>query len=118
MSFDGSTWKSYGEDLGLISGGYVWDLASANDGKIWAGTNNGIASFDGDKWKMFTPAEDQSLNDVRSIIVDLENNVWMGTYSYETGGQVARLSDGSWRVYGEEDGSNSWRRCYGIGSKP
>lgn len=104
MSFDGSTWKSYGEDLGLISGGYVWDLASANDGKIWAGTNNGIASFDGDKWKMFTPAEDQSLNDVRSIIVDLENNVWMGTYSYETGGQVARLSDGSWRVYGEEDG--------------
>lgn len=104
MSFDGSLWKTYGEDLGLISGGYVWDLASATDGKIWAGTSNGIASFDGDRWKMFTPAEDSSLNDVRSIIVDLENNVWIGTYTYETGGKVVRLSDGSWRVYGEEDG--------------
>jgi len=104
MKFDGSDWKTYGEDLGLISGGYIWSLTSSKDGKIWAGTSNGIAKFDGNRWEMLTPAGDSSLNDVRSIVVDQQDNVWIGTYTYETGGKVVQLNDGKWRVYGSEDG--------------
>lgn len=104
MSFDGTTWQSYGEADGLASGGYVWSLTVAINGTVWAGTSNGVASFTGHKWQMYTSSNGPSLNDVRSIVVDQSGDVWISSYDYESGGKIARFSDGVWKVYDTEDG--------------
>jgi len=103
--FDGHVWNSYGTSDGLNTGGYVWTVAAAPDGSVWAGTDSGVAHFDGQVWQMYKPTDDGIvLDDVRSIVISRDETVWIGTYDYEQGGRVARLDDGSWRVYGQDDG--------------
>ena len=99
--FDGRVWTSYGPDDGLASSGYVRDLAVAPDGDIWAATGGGVAHFDGQAWRMITQMDGTVVGNVRSIAVGPDGAIWAGL-SQE--GRVARLRDGVWEVFGEEQG--------------
>jgi ligand-binding sensor domain-containing protein len=99
-SYDGFEWHSYGISDGLNAGDYVWSLAVAPNGAVWAGTNNGVAVFDGFKWQTFVVNDDQSLKNVRSVAVSKNGDVWIGTYE----GKVAHLSGSNWTVFDKESG--------------
>ena len=66
-----------------ILGPQIFALFEGHDGRIWAGTQNGLARFDGQNWKMFTTRDGLADNSVRAIAEDAGGNIWAGT---ENGG--------------------------------
>ena len=54
-------------------------LFEDRSGQLWAGTQNGLANFDGQKWKLFTTRDGLSENSVRAIAQDTDGNFWIGT---------------------------------------
>ena len=62
-----------------ILGPWVYALFQDHNGKLWAGTQNGLACRDGQNWKMFTTRDGLSENTVRAIAEDAEGNFWVGT---------------------------------------
>ena len=67
------------------------------NGLVWAGTNRGVARFDGRRFRAAL-AETGSVS-VRSIIGDREGNLWVG----ENAG-LSRLRDDVFTVYGQSEG--------------
>jgi signal transduction histidine kinase/ligand-binding sensor domain-containing protein len=59
----------------------IFALFESRDGQLWAGTQNGLANFDGQKWKLFTTRDGLSENAVRAIAEDGGGNLWIGTES-------------------------------------
>jgi len=66
-----------------ILGPWVYALFQDHSGELWAGTQNGLARWDGQDWKMFTTRDGLSDNAVRAIAEDAGGNLWVGT---ENGG--------------------------------
>ncbi|MGD0252843.1 MAG: two-component regulator propeller domain-containing protein [Verrucomicrobiota bacterium] len=58
---------------------WVYALFQDHNGQLWAGTQNGLARWDGQNWKMFTTRDGLSENTVRAITEDAEGNLWVGT---------------------------------------
>ena len=50
-------------------------------GQLWAGTENGLARWNGQDWKIFTTRDGLSENTVRAIAEDAGGNLWVGTES-------------------------------------
>jgi signal transduction histidine kinase/ligand-binding sensor domain-containing protein len=67
------------------------------NGFIWAGTNRGVARFNGQRFT-FALAE-TGLVSVRSIVGDREGNLWVGDNS-----GLSRLRDDVFTVYGRSEG--------------
>jgi len=59
----------------------IFALFESREGQLWAGTQNGLATFDGQKWKLFTTKDGLSENIVRAIAEDVGGNLWVGTES-------------------------------------
>jgi ligand-binding sensor domain-containing protein len=90
--FDGETWTTYTEDDGLASN-CILSIAFAPDGAVWVAastyspayyplcTQGGVSRFDGATWTTY--AEDDGLVALyfRTIVVDSDNMVWVGTHS-------------------------------------
>ena len=66
-----------------ILGQRIFALFQDHNGQLWAGTQNGLARWDGQDWKMFTTRDGLSDNAVRAIAEDAGGNLWVGT---ENGG--------------------------------
>jgi ligand-binding sensor domain-containing protein/signal transduction histidine kinase len=64
-----------------VLGAQIFALFEDRAGQLWAGTQNGLANFDGQKWKLFTTRDGLSENTVRSIAQDAAGNFWVGTES-------------------------------------
>src|SRR5208282_3499873 len=64
-----------------ILGPEIFALFENRDGQLWAGTQNGLANFDGQRWKLFTTGDGLSENAVRAIAEDAGGNLWVGTES-------------------------------------
>jgi len=64
-----------------ILGPKIFTLFESRDGQLWAGTQNGLANFDGQKWKLFTTRDGLSDSSVRAIAEDAVGNLWVGTES-------------------------------------
>ena len=62
-----------------ILGAQISALFEDRSGQLWAGTQNGLANFDGQKWKLFTTRDGLSENEVRAIAQDTDGNFWIGT---------------------------------------
>lgn len=65
-----------------------WGICEADDGKIWAGTDGeGLILFDPmtNEWEHFDHDENDlsSLSDnaILTVLVDSDNNLWLGTYA-------------------------------------
>ena len=62
-----------------VLGPQINALFQSRDGLLWAGTENGLARWDGQNWKLFTTADGLSGNSVRAIAEDAQGNLWIGT---------------------------------------
>jgi len=62
-----------------ILGSQIFALFEDRIGQLWAGTQNGLANFDGQKWKLSTTRDGLSENAVRAIAQDAAGNLWAGT---------------------------------------
>ncbi len=68
-------------------------------GTLWAGTEGGLARWDGRNWKVFTMRDGLSSDLVRAIADDAEGNLWVGT---ERGG-LNRLRDGRFNIFRKQE---------------
>jgi ligand-binding sensor domain-containing protein/signal transduction histidine kinase len=66
-----------------------------SSGKIWFGTQNGLACKDGAKWRRFTTTNGLSSDFVRAIAEDNQGSLWIGT---ENGG-LNCLSNGQFTSF-------------------
>jgi ligand-binding sensor domain-containing protein len=85
--FDGKTWKTYTTKEGL-PGNHVFMLKKTKDGKLWIGTNKGLARFndDGTGFKVLTKRDGLYADNVFSMAEASDGSVWVGSF-----GGVARL---------------------------
>jgi ligand-binding sensor domain-containing protein/signal transduction histidine kinase len=69
-------------------------------GRLWVGTDSGLACEDGRAWKMFTTQDGLSSDVVRAIADDAEGNLWIGT----GGGGLNRWRNGRFTSFRVKDG--------------
>jgi len=62
-----------------ILGKDIFALFQSRDGRLWAGSGNGLGCWDGQRWKLFTTADGLSANDVSAIAEDRAGHLWIGT---------------------------------------
>ena len=60
-------------------GAQIYVLFESRAGTIWAGTENGLAAFDGAQWKTFSTGDGLPKNSVRALAEDAAGNLWIGT---------------------------------------
>jgi sugar lactone lactonase YvrE len=65
-----------------ILGPQILALFEDHLGRLWAGTQNGLACWNGQGWKMHTAQDGLSGNTVRAIAEDTEGNLWAGTENH------------------------------------
>jgi ligand-binding sensor domain-containing protein/signal transduction histidine kinase len=75
-------------------------LHEDRQGRLWAGTQAGLARWDGREWRMFTTRDGLSANAVRCVADDSEGNLWVGT---EDSG-LNRFRDSRFTVLRKDDG--------------
>ena len=68
----------------------IYALYQGRDGKVWVGSENGLASNDGSNWVYYTANDGLPPVTVRALAEDNGGNLWIGTQ----GGGVFRLRDG------------------------
>jgi ligand-binding sensor domain-containing protein/signal transduction histidine kinase len=62
-----------------IPGVQIFALFEDHSNQLWTGTQNGLARWDGQNWKLFTARDGLSENVVRAIAEDADGNLWVGT---------------------------------------
>ena len=87
--FDGTSWQTYTTKEGL-PGNHVFMLKQAKDGKLWIGTNKGLARFkdDGQGFVVMTKEQGLYADNVFSMTEAADGSLWIGSF-----GGVARLSN-------------------------
>ena len=61
-----------------IFGPQIFALCEDRGGQLWAGTQTGLANWDGHRWKLFTTQDGLSGNIIRAIAEDAGGNLWIG----------------------------------------
>jgi ligand-binding sensor domain-containing protein len=74
--FDGLAFTTFSEEHGL-PGNFVRCLAATPDGKVWAGTDEGLAFFDGTKFTTVPLPGNAGL--VNAILADRTGQLWVAT---------------------------------------
>ncbi len=80
--FDGKTWKTYTTKEGL-PGNHVFMLSKSKDGKLWIGTNKGLARLkDGPDagFTVLTQKDGLFADNVFSIAEAQDGSVWVGSF--------------------------------------
>ncbi|MBI5693247.1 MAG: hypothetical protein HZC55_24480 [Verrucomicrobia bacterium] len=72
-------------------------LAQTPDGYLWVGTFNGLARFDGVRFRVYDVANSPALrhDGIESLVVDAQGRLWVGDTA---GGLAVRTADGFRRV--------------------
>lgn len=72
-----SSWTHFEQQDGLPSA-VVHSIAADQSGRIWVGTNQGLAKQDGSRFKGYARASGLPVDRVRRVYVDPQNRVWLG----------------------------------------
>ncbi len=81
-------------------GAAVPALYLARNGALWAGTDAGLARYEGGNCTWFTRKDGLALPDVRAITEDAAGAIWFGM----SGGGLGRLKDGKLTQFRKTDG--------------
>ena len=80
-------------------------IISDTYGRIWLGRNEGLSCFDGTKFLNFHQENGLVNNEVRSLLVDRNNILWVGTYfGISRWDLKENISDVRFQTYTTEDG--------------
>ena len=60
-------------------GSSIYALFQDHQGRLWAGTQNGLVCRDDADWKLFTTRDGLSEKNIRAIAEDADGNLWVGT---------------------------------------
>jgi len=95
-----TSWTVYNAANSMLPDNSVRALEIAPDGKLWIGTDYGLASFDGSLWEVFTVASSGLPdNTVRCLAADTAGVMWIGTFN----GGLARYDGSNWTVYNSQN---------------
>jgi signal transduction histidine kinase/streptogramin lyase len=94
-------WKAEAE-AGALRQSSVFSIRQTRDGYLWLGTQEGVARFDGARFKVFNVQNTDQIrhNDVWTLLEDLDGALWIGT----RGGGLTRFKDGVFVNFGTEQG--------------
>ena len=70
--------KFYGIENGLIDD-RVTDLLLDRNGNLWIATQGGLACFDGNAFRTFTPEDGLPSNRIHCVYEDRKGHLWLGT---------------------------------------
>ena len=70
--------KFYGIDNGLIDD-RVTDLLLDRNGNLWVATQGGLACFDGNAFRTFTPEDGLPINRIHCVFEDRKGHLYLGT---------------------------------------
>lgn len=84
--FDGEHWTNYTVADGLPAN-HIFMLYEDTDGRIWAGTSNGLALRDGNTFKVFTTKNGLFSDNVFSMATAADGTRWVGSF-----GGVAQIA--------------------------
>ena len=75
----------------------VQSLAQTPDGYLWVATVEGLARFDGFRFKIFDRTNTEALtrNDIQSLYASRDGSLWISAY----GSGLIRYRDGAFRAY-------------------
>lgn len=88
-------------DNGLV-GGFVYCFHSDENNLMWIGSAFGISQFDGENWKALTSSNGLLVDEVKDIVRDKDNNLWLGYGSYVIG--VSKYDGVNFTHYNTSDG--------------
>lgn len=111
-------WEIFDNSDGLEEVSYIWEIDQSSDGKIWAGTNQGVAVFDGTLWETTIVNRDKAFADIRSVACSPNGEVWIGSYDSQNGGKIAKMTDGKWTVYDKYKGLTAGDHVFAIEISP
>ncbi|RIK32795.1 MAG: hypothetical protein DCC55_36205 [Chloroflexi bacterium] len=99
--FDGGEWRTYTTEDSLPSDA-IFGLAIDDKGAIWAATLAGVATLDGDTWKVPYSASNSRLvtNKTHALAFDSQGNIWVG--HIEAGVSQYDNATATWRYYSAE----------------
>lgn len=83
----------------------VYPIAKDALGRLWVGTQDGAAVFNGQRWRTVNMPAESASNFVRALQPMTDGSVWFGTQD----GGIWRLHDGNWSAIGEAQGLPSNR---------
>lgn len=129
FEYDGDGWTTYvtAEDpdadahpAGMLPGRLVRDVVVADDGTVWAGTDQGLASYDGEGWWSPHGTEDGLPHEgVRALAIDQDDAIWIATLQEGVGDPehaVTRLDGDEWTTYTTDDGlPDGWVEDLAVG---
>jgi ligand-binding sensor domain-containing protein len=97
--FDGRGVQRYTTDHGLPDN-CTTSVAVARDGTVWAGTAQGLASFNGKSFNACPPKEEFPSPFIQRVVPDARGRLWIATL----GGGIARFDGRNFQVLTTEDG--------------
>lgn len=77
----------------------VLALWKDRDGNMWAGTNNGLSRFEGDRFLTFDLEDANSRDIVRSVFEDREGDLWLGRE-----GGLTEFRDSPFTIFAHTEG--------------
>jgi ligand-binding sensor domain-containing protein len=91
-------WLHYDDGNSPLPSNTIYCILAVDNG-IWAGTDDGLAFYDGSDWTIYT-SETSELpdNDVRDIHEDNWGNTWVATNK-----GVVRINENGWTVFDESN---------------
>jgi hypothetical protein len=88
-------WTYYVTRNSNIASDSVRALAMDGEGRVWAGTEAGLARFEDGNWTAYNTSNSGLLNNlIRALAADHEGRIWVGTE-----GGVSVLDGDAWRTY-------------------
>lgn len=106
---ENGVWKAFTKENSGLPNNYVNAVAAGPDGRVWFATPGGLASYDGQNWRVYTKADGLSETKIRDVYVDDQGRVWVVTYKSEDTpiGALEVLEGDAWHRYTVEDGLSS-----------
>jgi ligand-binding sensor domain-containing protein/signal transduction histidine kinase len=86
-----------------LPGNAVTSIKQTADGYLWIGTLNGLARFDGVRFKVFGEGSGLPNNRVLCLLAARDGSLWIGT----DGGGLASYREGTFRALTRKDGLSS-----------
>ncbi len=105
--FDGTTWTTFTEDDGLLSGA-VESISITPDGSVWVSTDfglsrpepQGVSFYDGEMWTVYTAQDHPALERTHSVSAAPDGTVWIATWDRG----VLHFDGQNWTQFTTEDG--------------